>query len=123
MVTPYLPHREVLPLVKIAVIHAGHGTVTSCLAHGVPMICLPNPYSDQAMLAAQVEALGAGLALDGDNATVDDIAHAIKRVMSDPSYFTAAKRLADSIMATRSGEQAASMLEQLAWAGLGKKAV
>jgi UDP:flavonoid glycosyltransferase YjiC (YdhE family) len=113
VVAHYLPHGEVLPLAKMVVIHAGHGTVTNCLAHGVPMICLPNPYSDQSMLAAQVEALGAGLALVGDNAAVEEIAQAVKRVMSDPSYFAAAKRLADAIRAAQGGYRAASMLERL----------
>ncbi len=114
VVTPYLPHGEVLPVVKMAVIHAGHGSVTNSLAHGVPMICLPNPYSDQPMLAAQVEALGAGLALDGDNATVDEIAQAVRRVMIDPSYFAAAGRLADAIKAAHGAERAASLLERIA---------
>jgi UDP:flavonoid glycosyltransferase YjiC (YdhE family) len=113
MVTPYLPHGEVLPLVKLAVIHAGHGTVTNCLAHGVPMICLPNPYSDQPMLAAQVETISAGLALDGDNATAEEIAQAVKRIMGDSSYFTVAKRLAGEIKVMQGGNRAASMLEQL----------
>jgi UDP:flavonoid glycosyltransferase YjiC (YdhE family) len=113
VVTQYLPHREVLPLVTMAVIHAGHGTVTNCLAYGVPMICLPNPYSDQSMLAAQVEALVAGLALDGDNATVEEIAQAVKRVMSDPSYFSAAKQLAGEIKEMQGSYRAASILEQL----------
>jgi hypothetical protein len=111
--THYLPHGEILPLVKMAVIHAGHGTVTNCLAHGVPMICLPNPYSDQSMLAAQVEALGAGLALDGDNATVEEIAQAVKRVVSEQSYFAVAKRLAGVIRAAQADDRAASILERL----------
>ncbi len=113
VITPSLPHAEVLPSVKLAVNHAGHGTVTNCLAHGVPVICLPNPYSDQPMLSAQVEALGAGLALDGDNATVEEIAQAVKQIMGDPSYCAAAKRLAVAIRETHGGDWAASMLEQL----------
>jgi UDP:flavonoid glycosyltransferase YjiC (YdhE family) len=77
------------------------------------MICLPNPYSDQSMLAAQVEALGAGLALDGDNATVEEIAQAVKRVVSEQSYFAVAKRLAGVIRAAQADDRAASILERL----------
>ncbi len=113
VVTPYLPHSEVLPQVKLAVIHAGHGSVINSLAHGVPMVCLPNTYSDQPMLAVQVEAIGAGLALDGDNATVEEIAQAAKQVISDPSYFATARRLAGEIKAAQDGDQAVSMLERL----------
>ncbi len=113
VITPSLPHAEVLPLVELAVNHAGHGTVANCLLHGVPMICLPNPYSDQPMLSAQVEALGAGLALDGDNAPVEEIARAVKRIMDDPSYCAAAKRLAVAMREVHAGDRAASILEQL----------
>jgi UDP:flavonoid glycosyltransferase YjiC (YdhE family) len=113
VVTPYLPHSEILPLVNLVVTHAGHGSVTNSLAHGVPMVCLPNTYSDQPMLAAHLGSLGVGLALDGDNATVDEIAQAVKRVMSDPSFFATASRLAGAIKAARGGDRAASMLEQL----------
>lgn len=112
-VTPYLPHEEVLPEAKVLVTHAGHGTVTASLAHAVPMVCLPNTKSDQPGIAAQLEALGAGLVLDGEHATVEEIAKAVERVVGDQSYSAAARRLADAIKAARAAEQAASLLEGL----------
>jgi UDP:flavonoid glycosyltransferase YjiC (YdhE family) len=54
-----IPHGEILPHAAVTVTHAGHGTVTASLRHGVPLLCLPNPVADQPILAAQVEALGA----------------------------------------------------------------
>jgi MGT family glycosyltransferase len=113
VVTSFLSHDEVFPNVKLVVTHAGHGSITKSLAYGVPMICLPNADSDQPKLAAQVESLGAGLALDGDNATVEEIAGAVDRIMSNPSYFAAAERLAGAIKASQGSIRAASMLERL----------
>ena len=112
-VLPYLPHDEVLPEVRLAVIHAGHGSVTKCLAHGVPMVCLPNQQSDQPGLAARVQALGAGLALDGDRATAEEIAQAIKQVLADPAAYAAAGRIAAGIRAMQPAARAAAILESL----------
>ncbi|MGP4025534.1 glycosyltransferase [Actinomadura sp. 3N407] len=39
---PYVPHHVVLPEASVVITHAGHGTVTAALSHGVPMVCLPN---------------------------------------------------------------------------------
>ena len=49
---PYVPHAEVLPGTAAMVTHAGHGTLSIALAHGVPLVCLPNPFiADQVPLA------------------------------------------------------------------------
>jgi len=114
---PHVPHGEVLPEAAVTVTHAGHGTVTASLAHGVPLVCLPNPAADQPALAAQVEALGAGLALDGESATVAEIAGAVEQVLTDQSYADAARRLAHVIADTPGGATAASRLERLANGG------
>jgi UDP:flavonoid glycosyltransferase YjiC (YdhE family) len=109
----YLPHAEIMPDVKVVVSHAGHSTVTASLEHGVPMVFLPNKLSDQPEVAAQVEALGAGLVLDGDNATVEEITQAVERVLSEPSYRTAAQGLANAIKAAQGAKSAAKLMEQL----------
>jgi UDP:flavonoid glycosyltransferase YjiC (YdhE family) len=52
IVVEHVPHHEVLPRTALTVTHAGHGTVITSLAHGVPLVCLPNRAADQPMLAA-----------------------------------------------------------------------
>lgn len=111
---PYQPHADVLPHAAVTVTHAGHGTVAASLAHGVPLIGLPNLAADQPVLAAQVAQLGAGRALDGDSATPDEIADAVHAVLSDGRYADAARRLADVIDAMPGVDGAAEMLESLA---------
>lgn len=110
----HLPHSEILPHVAITVTHAGHGTVSASLAHGVPMICLPNPAADQPALAGRVQALGAGIALDGENATAVEIAAAVHQVLAHASYASAARRLAKTIATARSQSIVARRLEALA---------
>jgi UDP:flavonoid glycosyltransferase YjiC (YdhE family) len=109
-----VPHDEVLPHVAVTVTHAGHGTVTASLKHGVPLLCLPNPAADQPILAAQVDDLGCGLALNGENTTSYEIRGAIDRLISKPSYAANARLLADAISKSPGVSAAVSRLEQLA---------
>lgn len=114
VLVPHVPHGEVLPQTAVAVTHAGHGTVAAALAHGVPLVCLPNLGSDQPAVAAQVETLGAGRTLDGEPASPLEIARAVDDLLSDPSYAASANRLARAIAATPGAATAASRLEDLA---------
>ncbi len=85
------------------------------MAHGVPLVCLPNPrISDQIPLAARVEALGAGRALDGEAATALEIGAAVDEMISDQAYAAAARQLASTIAARPGATLAASRLEHLA---------
>lgn len=109
-----VPHAEVLPGVAVAVNHAGHGSIALALAHGVPLVCLPNPGADQPPLAARVAALGAGLALDGEEAGPDDIAAAIGRVIADARFAATAREVGAAIVAMPGTDVAAARLEQFA---------
>jgi UDP:flavonoid glycosyltransferase YjiC (YdhE family) len=109
----HVPHDEVLPRTAVTVTHAGHGTVTASLRHGVPLICLPNPAADQPLLAQQVEAIGAGIALDGDNATAEDIRAAARCVLSQERYAETARMLAKVISSAPGVAAAADRLERV----------
>lgn len=103
VMVPFVPHASVLPHAAITVTHAGHGTVAASLAHGVPLVALPNPAADQPVLAQQVAKLGAGIALDGENATPGEIADACRRVLADGEYAAAARRMEEAIVGYPSG--------------------
>ncbi|MDQ3640193.1 MAG: glycosyltransferase [Actinomycetota bacterium] len=114
LVAQHVPHHQVMPHVSVMVTHAGHGSVATALAHGVPLVCLPNPIADQPGIARQVESLGAGLALDGEAATSEEIGDAVKQVLSDPSYGAVARRLGGLITTTSGATSAAETLLRLA---------
>lgn len=113
VVARHVPHDEVLPQVAVTVNHAGHGSVARSLAYGVPLVCLPNPVADQPPLAAQIQALGAGRALDGEHATVDEIGEAVDAVLTEPAFTRSACRLAEVISATSGAATAASLVVRL----------
>lgn len=92
-----IPHARVLPHAAVTVTHAGHGTVAASLAHGVPVVALPNFGADQQALAQQVAKLGAGIALPGDTAPPGEIAAACRRVTSDGDFAKNACRLGEAI--------------------------
>lgn len=107
---PWIPHAEVLPYAAATVTHAGHGTVAASLAHGVPLVCLPNHGADQTALAEHVAGLGAGIALDGETAGPDDIAKAVRAVTETPSYAESAAALATRIARAPGAAGAAAWL-------------
>lgn len=113
-VVKHVPHATVMPHASITVTHAGHGTLMTSLAHGVPLLCLPNRAADQPALAAQITRLGAGRALDGDAATPDEIGVEVDRIIGDLSYTVAARRLAAEISTMPGVAAAVHGLEQVA---------
>jgi len=114
IVVERLPHDEILPQTALTITHAGHGTVTAALKHGVPLLCLPNKAGDQPLLAAQLHDLGCGLSLDGDAATPREIGEAIDRLIREPSFAARASSLAGAISASPGVPAAVALLEDLA---------
>jgi UDP:flavonoid glycosyltransferase YjiC (YdhE family) len=85
------PHREVFRDAAVVVTHGGHGTTLTALAHGVPVLVLPHG-RDQGDNAARVQWHGVGLSLD-KSAPVDAIGRALERLLSEPGYRLAARKM------------------------------
>ena len=109
----FVPHELVLPGAAAMVTHCGHGTVMAALAHGVPVVGLPNMAADQPYLARRLDQLGAGIALDGE-ATAERIREAVRAVIDDPRHRAAAGTLRAAIEAAPGAAGAASELERVA---------
>jgi UDP:flavonoid glycosyltransferase YjiC (YdhE family) len=105
------PHREVLAHAAAVVTHAGHGTVIKALAHGVPVVALPMG-RDQLDVAARLVAAGAGLRLR-PRARPAAIAQAVRRVLDEPAFARAARRLAEAIARDTAEDRAVAELEGL----------
>lgn len=108
-----VPHARVLPDVAVTVTHAGHGTLAASLAHGVPVVALPNPAADQPALAVRVAELGAGIALDGETATPAGIRDAVDTMLTSGTYHAAARKLGDAIGGAPGVSSAADQVEGL----------
>jgi UDP:flavonoid glycosyltransferase YjiC (YdhE family) len=107
----YADHDALLPRCAAVVSHGGLGTVLRALAHGVPLLVLPLG-RDQALNAARVERLGAGLALRSD-APPDRIRAALDALLAEPSFGAAARAAAERIAAAEPDRAAAAALERV----------
>lgn len=90
-VREFVPHAEVLPAASLVVTHAGLGTVHAALAHGVPLVCVPQG-RDQPEVASRVVQAGAGVRTNPKR-----LAGAIGRVLGDGAYREAALALAPAM--------------------------
>lgn len=114
-----LPHSKILPNASAVVTHAGHGTIMSALAHGLPLVCLPMG-RDQTDNAARIVYHGAGLKLSA-KAKPQQIADAIQQVLNDPGFARNARRLRDAILSDVSDNQAVWELENITSAAARKR--
>jgi UDP:flavonoid glycosyltransferase YjiC (YdhE family) len=105
----WIPLEELLPWCRAVVSHGGSGSVLGALAHGLPSVLLPVG-ADQPLTAALVQDLGAGIALDPLTATPEDIAAAVRQVITDPAFGAAARRVREEIRALPAAADALARL-------------
>lgn len=105
------PHDQVFPHADAVITHAGMGTVTRALAHGLPMVCMPMG-RDQHDIAARVRWHGAGITIKPQSAATT-IGSMLQRVLGDPSFRQAADRLRKAIQADLASNRAVAELEAL----------
>lgn len=94
----YISQALVLPHAAVVVSHGGSGSTLAALAHGLPILFVPQG-ADQFENAAQVQALGAGLRLVPDELTVPAARSALESLLSDASYRARAQQVAAEIAA------------------------
>jgi MGT family glycosyltransferase len=109
------PHAQVLREAALAVTHAGHGITIKALAAGVPLVCLPMG-RDQFDVAARVTHAGAGVRLE-PSASAEAIAAAVRDVLAEPRYRSAAAALAETIAHETAVDLAVAEIEELVSAG------
>jgi MGT family glycosyltransferase len=111
-VTRWVRHANVLPHCSAVITHGGHGTVMKALIAGVPLVLVPLG-RDQPDNAARVVHAGAGIRLR-KNASVGALRAAVDRVITDPRYRAAARRMASRLAAERDDNRVVDELEQVA---------
>ena len=98
IVRPYVPQGEILEHASAAITHAGMNSISDLLAAEVPFVCLPMG-ADQPALASRARELGATLVLDHATANAEQLADAIERVTTEPSFRAAIRVIAESFRA------------------------
>lgn len=107
-VAPFIPQAAVLPVCDAVICHGGSGTILGALAHGRPLLILPQG-ADQFANAERLAAVGAGIA-----GTPDSVRDATMTLLRDSRYERAAAALAAEIAAIPDADAAVAALEALA---------
>jgi MGT family glycosyltransferase len=106
------PHAQLFREAAVVVTHAGMGTVTRALAAGVPLVCLPMG-RDQLDVAARVVHANAGVRLR-PSAKAATIAAAVERMIREPEFRNAARRIGARLVADAEAQQGIAELEAVA---------
>lgn len=94
---------------RVGACHGGAGTMLGALAQGVPLLLLPVA-ADQFRNARALQAVGAGISLQGDAQTESEMRHALERLHDEPAFTDAALRMADELAAMPQAEDVARAL-------------
>ena len=110
-VSDYVPYERLLPTVDVMVTNGGFGGVHHALAHGIPLV-IAGAASDKPEVAARVAYAGAGIDLRTSRPKAREIADAIDRVLTEPRYRIAARRLSREIRRYNAFDHIAQTLAQ-----------
>jgi UDP:flavonoid glycosyltransferase YjiC (YdhE family) len=108
----WVAQKAVMPHASAMVCHGGSGTVTMALAAGVPMVVVPL-FADQPWNAERIDALGAGIALQGGVDAIPGIGEAVHHLLSRPSYRATAQRVAAQMRALPPVDAAVAVVREL----------
>ena len=108
----YVPQDALLPHCRAVVAHGGSGTLLGTLAHGVPLVLLPQS-ADQFYNASRAVPADLALSLTPEEATVDAIAAAMARILDEPSFAEAARRAANQLTSMPGPNEIVRTIERL----------
>ncbi|MGZ4031730.1 MAG: macrolide family glycosyltransferase [Tumebacillaceae bacterium] len=105
IVKNYVPQTDVLQHTKLFITHGGMNSTNEGLYYGVPLIVLPQS-ADQPIIAQQVAKIGAGIALQMQSLTANQLREAVDHVLRVPSFKNTAATMGESIRKAGGYQQA-----------------
>lgn len=105
IVKNYVLQTELLTYTKLFITHGGMNSTHEGLYNGVPLIVIPQS-ADQPVIAKQVADLGAGVTLQMQGLTADQLSESVELVLNDLSFKEAALNMKESFRKTGGYEQA-----------------
>ncbi|EPZ51659.1 glycosyl transferase family 1 [Alicyclobacillus acidoterrestris ATCC 49025] len=105
LVHQYVPQLEVLQHAKVFITHGGMNSTSEALYYGVPLIVLPQN-ADQPVIARRVAEIGAGVYLNQDGLSADELRAVTERVLKDASIKKVCEEIGDSFRTAGGYERA-----------------
>ena len=112
VVVRYAPQLDLLRRAAAVITHAGLNTTLESLAEGLPLVCIPLG-NDQPGVAARVVAKGAGVAIPRRKLTAARVRVAVRAVLKEERYRTAARRVQAAMAEVDGPERAAEIIEKV----------
>ncbi|MDR6999102.1 macrolide family glycosyltransferase [Neobacillus niacini] len=106
IVKNYVPQIEVLKYTKLFITHGGMNSTHEGLYFGVPLIVIPQS-ADQPIIAGQVANIGAGIKLEMQSLTANQLREAADHVLNQPSFHKAVATIRESFQKSGGYHQAA----------------
>jgi MGT family glycosyltransferase len=105
----HVPQLAVLKRAALFITHGGMNSTSEALANGVPLLVFPQ-HGDQHLVAARVVELGAGLRLAPPDISPEALRALAERVLEEPGFAAAARRIAASFAQAGGAEAAADAI-------------
>jgi len=109
IVQKMIPQLELLKSVDAVIFHGGHNTFCETLMQGLPAVVAPIK-DDQPVIAEQLVRSGAGLRLHFERMKSADLYAATQRVLEEPEFKAAARRVQKTLIASGGSQKAAEYL-------------
>lgn len=106
----FLPYADLFPKTDVFVTNGGYGGTQFALAHGVPLVVAPGK-EDKVEVAARIAWSGTGVNLKTQRPTARQIEKAVRMVLADPRYRTAAREIGADIRAASHAVGFASVVD------------
>jgi zeaxanthin glucosyltransferase len=104
------PQLRLLAKAQLAITHAGLNTALECLAHGVPMLCIPVT-NDQPGVAKRVEWIGAGRVVSPARVSPARLKKELRELLGDSKYGDVARKCQSQLSSMCGPAMAANVIE------------
>jgi len=108
----YLPFEWLLPKVDVFVTNGGYNTVNQALKFGIPLVTA-GLTEDKADVNARVEWSGAGIDLKTNTPAAEALARAVRCVLDQPCYRSAAARLSTKFAKLDTQQEVIRIIDEL----------
>jgi MGT family glycosyltransferase len=109
LVERYVPQALLLPRCRLVISHGGAGTLLGAFAYGLPQLIVPQA-ADQFVNAAAAEAAGAAITLLPGTVTPEAVHAAVRRLLDEPGFAAAARRVRAEIEGAPGVDEVAATL-------------
>jgi UDP:flavonoid glycosyltransferase YjiC (YdhE family) len=108
----YVPQSLLLPRCTVVICHGGAGTTLGALAHGVPLLVVPQG-ADQYIIGERVASSGAGLRLVPWEVNADSVRRCVLDLLHGTEYRRAARRVQSEIAAMPAPDETVPVIEHI----------